>query len=182
MTKRDYSWEEFNEIFKVNSPSNKGVDEINSLGRNCIYGTLEITLNHPRNKKFCQLDNSAQRNLYKLWFDKATTYLIRKYDFVTGSKFVYEDSTIGIHLHGSITIDLGKVKGNVYGLVEEVFKELLIGIPVGKNSVNSFAKATRFHNIPKLVCPAVCVDFNYIERAAGWDNYINKYSNLNKMT
>lgn len=174
-----YTWEDFDSVFGTSVSNSLGttidgshVRSTQATERATERGMLEITINYPRDKKYLSMDNDHRRTMYEMLFTGLKDYLIKKYGFVRECKYVFENSNIGLHLHGYIHVDLDGLKGSVYGLVEESSRYLLKSIPPGKSRINTYERGTFFSSFPRFVCPAVCIQYNC--RPQEWETYIGK--------
>lgn len=138
---------------------------------------LEITLNHPRTKKFC-LDEIVdreknQRAIYEQWIRMSTCL----HPFSCGSytmKTAFEHCLSGdLHVHMDVEMEVPSPH-YIAGVVSQVAKAFLCYLPKRWDRFSLLNYHPRFH---RYRCPAVTVQYKRIEdelRALQWETYMSK--------
>lgn len=167
-----YSWEHFDDVFGTQCEKSLGttLEEVHDSKQD--RKQLEVTINYPRDVNYLRMDNEHRKKMYSILFEGLVKYLTVKYNMVKDSRFIFETSNIGLHLHGYIDLDFNGLKGTIYGLVEECSKYILLSIPPGRSRINTFERGVFYDTYPRFVCPALCIGYN--TRSEFWRTYIDK--------
>jgi len=137
---------------------------------------LEITLNHPRTPKFCNMTSDEQRKHYDKLFDKIKTYLPEPLCEQHISRVFEYCKTGHVHLHACIDYKLKDIHFPM-GLVADVCKRFLTTIKQVFQERYCYPEYNRYRS-PSIVCQYFQDD---IKRREVWIEYMYKMD-YNKKT
>lgn len=136
---------------------------------------IELTLNHPRTKSFCNMRSNKQKELYRKHYNiLKCVFGIDAYD-ENKSEYHFEYCQTGhIHLHASMYFDLKRCY-NIYGAIADMAKTYHQMLPKKYANFKDSYMSTKFY---RYQCPAICIGYNQIDnkkRIEEWVKYCRKH-------
>ena len=131
---------------------------------------IEITLNHPRTHRFCNMTSDEQKVLYNKLFQKMIEKLPIPLVKTTIQKTFEYCKTGHIHLHACVIYSLPTGKYYSMGLIADLVKKYLSLIKQVYQDKYCFPELQRYRS-PSIVCQYFNGD---LKRREIWLSYIHK--------